>query len=165
MPEINLEVALQPRMIQFSLAPAYQPDRNPEDRNRRTIYAYRVRGMADPFLELFNQPNPNDACEIRDSAAVTPQAFSLLNSDFMTDRSVALAKKLRAWSEEPGEQVALAFERVLGRTPKIEEHKRMTAYVLDMTVYHERNAAEPVSYPKRIVRSLVEEFLREAVRV
>ena len=29
MPEINMEVALQPRMIQFSLAPAYQPSRTP----------------------------------------------------------------------------------------------------------------------------------------
>jgi hypothetical protein len=43
MPEINMEVALQPRMIQFSLSPAYQPSRTPTERNRRTIYAYRVR--------------------------------------------------------------------------------------------------------------------------
>ena len=60
MPEINMEVALQPRMIQFSLAPAYQPSPTPTQRNRRTIYAYRVRGQADPFLELFNTPNPNE---------------------------------------------------------------------------------------------------------
>ena len=56
-PEINMEVALQPRMIQFSIAPAYQPSPRPEQRNRRSIYAYRVRGQADPFLEIFNQPN------------------------------------------------------------------------------------------------------------
>ena len=29
MPEINMEVALQPRMIQFSIAPAHQPSRPP----------------------------------------------------------------------------------------------------------------------------------------
>ena len=34
MPEINMEVALEPRMIQFSLAPAYQPSRTPKERNR-----------------------------------------------------------------------------------------------------------------------------------
>ena len=49
MPEINLEVALQPRMIQFSIAPAHQPSRTPAERNRRTIYTYRVRGQADPL--------------------------------------------------------------------------------------------------------------------
>ena len=68
-PEINMEVALQPRMIQFSIAPAHQPSPTPKERNRRTIYTYRVRGQADPFLELFNQPNPNDSCEERDSAS------------------------------------------------------------------------------------------------
>lgn len=92
MPEINLEVALQPRMIQFSLAPAWQPSRTPQERNRRSIYAYRVRGQADPFLEVFNQPNPNDSCEVRDAAAVSPQAFTMFNSDLITDRSIALAK-------------------------------------------------------------------------
>ena len=30
MPEINMEVALQPRMIQFSIAPAYQPSKTPD---------------------------------------------------------------------------------------------------------------------------------------
>ena len=91
MPEINMEVALQPRMIQFSLAPAYQPSIRPEQRNRRTLYAYRVRGQPDPFLELFNQPNPNDSCEERVAESVTPQACSLLNSDLMNDRAIALA--------------------------------------------------------------------------
>ena len=94
MPEINMEVALQPRMIQFSLSPAYQPSRTPAERNRRTIYAYRVRGQANPFLELFNQPNPNDSCEDRVSESVTPQAFTLLNSQVMSDRSIALALRV-----------------------------------------------------------------------
>ena len=89
-----MEVALQPRMIQFSIAPAHQPSKTPEERNRRTIYAYRVRGQADPFLELFNQPNPNDSCEFRDAAAVSPQVFTLLNSDLMSDRSIAFATRL-----------------------------------------------------------------------
>ena len=35
MPEINMEVALQPRMIQFSLAPAYQPSPTPRERAAR----------------------------------------------------------------------------------------------------------------------------------
>ena len=91
MPEINMEVALQPRMIQFSLAPAYQPSRTPQERNCRTIYAYHVRGQADTFTELFNQPNPNESCEVRESTAVTPQVFTLFNSDQMTDRSVAVS--------------------------------------------------------------------------
>ena len=37
-PEINMEVALQPRMIQFSIAPVAQPSRTPSSRNRLDLY-------------------------------------------------------------------------------------------------------------------------------
>lgn len=161
MPEINMEVALQPRMIQFSLAPAYQPDPTPERRNRRTVYAYRVRGMADPFLELFNQPNPNDSCEARDSAAVSPQAFSLLNSDVITDRSIAFAASLKEQASEPAAQIEQAFLRALGRKPDEIERKRLLSYYSDMEQYHADVRPESTEYPKEITRSLVEEFSGE----
>ena len=117
MPEMNLEVALQPRMIQFSLAPAYQPSRTPEERNRRSIYAYRVRGLPDPFLETFNQPNPNDSCENRDAASVSPQAFTLLNSDVVTDRSIAFALRVEKEATALPEQVKRAVQLAFGRAP------------------------------------------------
>ncbi len=170
MPEINMEVALQPRMIQFSLAPASQPSRTPAQRNRRTIYAYRVRGQSDPFLELFNQPNPNDSCEARDVAAVTPQALTLLNSDVATDRSIAFALRLRRESatavkdgkvqadDEPAFQIQRAFALALGRDPTASEQSRMLAYVSDMRRYHKGVEVEPVNFPTEITRSLVEEF-------
>ncbi len=158
MPEINLEVALQPRMIQFSLAPAYQPSRTPEERNRRSIYAYRVRGQADPFLEVFNQPIPNDSCEIRDSAAVSPQAFTLMNSDLMTDRSIAFALRLGREAASLDNQVARAFQLALCREPQPYEVDRLREYVAEMQTYHRDVQPTAVTYPTRITRSLVEEF-------
>ena len=158
MPEINMEVALQPRMIQFSLAPAYQPSPTRAERNRRSVYAYKVRGQADPFMELFNLPNPNDSCEDRDTAAVTPQVFTLLNSDVITDRSIALAERLRLERGDLSQKVERAFVLTLGRGPKPEERDRMTSYVIAMRAYHEGTAPRKVTYPTRIKRSLVEEF-------
>jgi len=158
MPEINMEVALQPRMIQFSLAPAYQPSRTPAERNRRTIYAYRVRGQADPFLELFNQPNPNDSCEERDSAAVTPQAFTLLNSEVMSDRSIAMALRVEKEFDTLHLQVKRAVQLAFGRVPDKVEWERLKQYVTRMRAYHARHQPEKVVYPTSITRSLVEEF-------
>lgn len=158
MPEINMEVALAPRMIQFSLAPAYQPSPTPEERNRRTIYAYRVRGQADPFLELFNQPNPNESCELRDSAAVTPQVFSLLNSDMLTDRSIAMALRCLREAASLSGQIHQAYLCILGRKPTEVEIKRLSTYVREMIEYHDQVPAIPASYPTKITRSLVEEF-------
>jgi len=158
MPEINMEVALQPRMIQFSLAPSYQPSPTPTQRNRRSIYAYRVRGQADPFLEVFNKPNPNDSCEERSAAAVSPQAFTLFNSDLMTDRSIALALRCRREAPSLPRQVERAFRLALGRAPSAQEAERLTAYVKEMEAYHSQATPKPAIYPTKITRSLVEEF-------
>lgn len=164
MPEINMEVALQPRMIQFSLAPAYQPSPTPSIRNRRSVYAYQVRGQADPFTELFNQPNANESCEYREVAAVTPQVFTLLNSDIITDRSIAMANRLQtefADKKTDGkvpDKIRRAFELTLLREPTPQELERLSKYVSDMTSYHETVTIEPTDYPTTITRSLVEEF-------
>ncbi len=158
MPEINMEVALQPRMIQFSLAPAYQPSRTPKQRNRRSIYAYRVRGQPDPFLEVFNQPNPNESCELRDDASVSPQAFSLTNSDLMNDRAIVFALRLEQDAESLDGQVERAFELAIGRSPAKDVRDRMMAYVQRMRKYHFSVAPLAPTYPTKITRSLVEEF-------
>ncbi len=162
MPEINQEVALQPRMIQFSIAPAYMPSPTPKQRNRRSIYAYRVRGQADPFLEVFNQPNPNESCEDRDTAAVSPQAFTLMNSDLMTDRAIAFALALEKGNESLADQIDGAFEKAFGRTASNTEKERLIQYVQKMQEYHQSVTPKPTTYPTKITRSLVEEFTGES---
>jgi len=158
-PEINMEVLLQPRMIQFSLAPVNVPSETPAERNRRTIYAYRVRGQADPFLEIFNLPNPNESCEMRDAAAVTPQVFTMLNSDVMSDRAVAFALRLEALAKDDvTKQIQNAFNECFGRGAQENELKQLKKYHADMVAYHKEHAPEKPSYPTELTRSLVEEF-------
>jgi hypothetical protein len=161
MPEINMEVALQPRMIQFSIAPAHQPSRTPEERNRRTIYTYRVRGQADPFLEIMNLPNPNESCEIRDSASVSPQAFTLMNSDVMTDRSIAFANRVKEERKSAKQWVRRAVQLAYGRLPTEQEQTSLQEYLVEMQEYHKTHQPEPVEYPTQVTRSLVEEFTGE----
>jgi len=171
MPEINLEVALQPRMIQFSIAPAHQPSRTPAERNRRTIYTYRVRGQADPFLEILNLPNPNASCELRDSAAVTPQAFTLMNSNVMTDRSIACALRIEKERDEnhgnlfPDRNdthlVRRAVQISYGRIPTPAELTSLHAYLKEMQSYHKEHKPGKVEYPTQVARSLVEELTGE----
>ena len=158
MPEINMEVALEPRMIQFSLAPAYQASRTPKERNRRTIYSYKVRGQPNPFLETFNQPNPNDSCENRVTTSATPQSFTLMNSQTMSDRSIAMALRIEKEAETLELQVKRAVQLTFGRVPKKNESEKLQKYVSQMQNYHELNQPIKKDYPVTIVRSLVEEF-------
>lgn len=158
MPEINLEVALQPRMIQFSIAPAYQPSPKPAQRNRRSIYAYRVRGQADPLMEVFNQPSPNDSCERRDASAVSPQALTMLNSDYMTKRSIAFALRLEREEANLTRRIERAYEVAFARPPESDMTAKFAEYVARMEAHHRSSTPRAVSYPTRITRSLVEEF-------
>lgn len=158
MPEINMEVALQPRMIQFSIAPAYQPSPTPQERNCRSVYAYQVRGQADPFMELFNQPNPNESCEVREAAAVSPQALTLLNSQQVRDRAVAFAVRLTQEAADPANQIRRGIELAFGRTADDQEVERLDQYRREMLAFHQDDEPVPVAYPTVINRSLVEEF-------
>ena len=158
MPEINMEVALQPRMIQFSIAPAYQPSPNPAGRNRRSIYAYRVRGQADPLMEVFNQPSPNDSCERRDSSSVSPQALTMLNSDYMTKRSIAFALRLEREEADLASRLERAYRLAFSRTSEPGMTAKFAEYVAAMEAHHRSNSPRAETYPTQITRSLVEEF-------
>ncbi len=157
-PEMNREVALAPRMIQFSLAPAYQPSKTPEERNRRTIYARRVRGLPDPMLEVFNKPNSDDSCEFRDAPSVTPQVFTLLNSEVMTLRSIALALRLESEASTTADRISRGYELTFNRLPSATELDTLTKHYEKMVAYHQQHHPDPVTYPTEITRSLVEEF-------
>ncbi|MCA9122238.1 MAG: DUF1553 domain-containing protein [Planctomycetaceae bacterium] len=109
-----------------------------------------------------NSPNPNESCELRDSAAVTPQAFTLMNSDAMSDRSIAFALRIQGEiGKESASQVRRAMQLAYGRVPTVEEQEGLDAYLDEMLVYHRENAPKSVEYPTQVTRSLVEEFTGE----
>ena len=114
-PLINMEIAMQPRHIMGSVAPAWQPSRTPAERNRRSIYTERIRTLRDPMMEVFNQPGLDTSCERRDASTITPQAFTLLNSRNSFDRALAFANRVK--NEANGDidqQVGLAFRLAAG---------------------------------------------------
>jgi mono/diheme cytochrome c family protein len=114
-PEMNLEAALQPRQVMGTFASAWVPNPKPEQRNRRSIYALKIRGLPDPFLEVFNEPAPDFSCERREASTVTPQVFSLFNGQASYARALALAN--RAVKETKSDEAALArcFELAFSR--------------------------------------------------
>ena len=158
MPEINRDVALQPRMIQFSIAPAYQPSYTPSDRNRRSIYSYRVRGQANPLMEVFNQPSPNDSCERRDASSVSPQALTLMNSEYSTNRSIAFAVRLMREAPDARARIELAYRLAFGRSPEDDIVDEIVDYADSLAAEYEHSEPPAFSHPTRITRSLVEEF-------
>ncbi len=156
-PEINWEVALQPRHIMGSIAPGYVPSPLKEDRHRRTVYAFRIRTLGDPMLEVFNKPGPDASCERRDETTVTPQVFALFNGATVHARSLALAKRLAEEREETNGRIALAYRLLFGRTPTADESAACRAHVERMTAHHEKHEPVRTELPKWVAREMIDE--------
>jgi hypothetical protein len=146
-----------------SVAPAYQPSRTPAERNRRTIYAFRYRTLADPILEVFNRPASETSCERRDQTTVTPQALAQFNSEFSAARALAWAISLRRHSRQTDDAIDLAFERALGRPPSTEERAECQAHVARMIDHHRAHAPKPTDLPIAVRRHMVEELTGRTV--
>jgi mono/diheme cytochrome c family protein len=157
-PEINREVAMQPRHIMGSVAPAYQPMRTPAERHRRTIYAERIRTLRDPMLEVFNQPGLDASCERRDSSATTPQVFSQFNSQNSHDRAIAMACRLQREAETCEAQITAAFQIALGRSPAAQELAESVEHVDRLVAHHRLHPPERDLPPTYVVRQMVEEM-------
>ncbi len=156
-PDMNLEAALQPRMIMGTFAPSYIPDIKPEQRNRRSIYALKLRGQRDPFMTTFNQPGFDKSCELRDSSNVTPQVFSLFNSEESADRALAFSVRILNEVRDDNEAVQRAFRLAFGRVPhKFEIDAALQLWKVASKEQASRNPM-PRTYPTEVLRTANEE--------
>ena len=160
-PEINREVALQPRHIMGSVAPAYQPSRTPQERNRRTIYSYHYRGLPNPMLEVFNQPNADLSCERRIASTVTPQVFTLFNGQNSYQRALAMAERLTDEESSLIARIARAVQLAWNRPITKQEQSSCADFVAKMMSYHEENAPIDPEYPVEVERTMFEEMTGE----
>jgi hypothetical protein len=156
-PEINVEAALQPRQVMGTFAEAWQPSPLPEERHRRSLYTLKLRGLPEPFGDVFNAPNPDFSCERRDASTVTPQVFSLFNSKASYDRALAMATRLL--HENPDQETAIrrAFDLAFNRPPQPTELTACLAHWEKMTRRHESLHFQKAEFPREIGRGAVEE--------
>ena len=156
-PDMNVEAALQPRQIMGSFAPSYVPNVNPEQRNRRSIYVLKLRGLRDPFMTTFNQPSPDESCEMRGASNVTPQVFALFNSEESADRSLAMAHRILKEAKSDEDAIKRAFELAVGRLPDREELMAARVHWKECLTDHRESEPQIREYPTEVVRRANEE--------
>jgi hypothetical protein len=156
-PDMNLEAALQPRMIMGTYAPAYQPSPSPARRNRRTIYAMVARGQRDPFLSVFDQPSPEEPCEGRTASTVAPQALSLFNGREPADRALALAARVLSETTDRPSAVRRAFVLATGREPREDDLRLCLDHWAAMAERHRVIRPRPEPPPSEVTRKAVDE--------
>lgn len=156
-PDINEEVAMQPRQIMGGTASVYEPDALPSQRNRRSIYTEKIRGLRDPFMETFNQPGPDKSCEIRETSTVAPQALTLLNAQEVQDRSLCFAAKLLKQGGDERAVIRSAFEAALSRPPTAAETAACISHWTSATLEETKKTYAPREYPTEILRTVMAE--------
>ncbi|HEX8910793.1 MAG TPA: PSD1 and planctomycete cytochrome C domain-containing protein [Humisphaera sp.] len=156
-PELNAEVALQPRQVMGTYAEAWQPSVRPEQRHRRTLYTMRVRGLRDPFLDVFNAPAPDLSCERRDASTVTPQVFALFNAQDAYDRALAMAARAARETTTCEAAVARAVRLAFGRDATPDEVRDCLAHWDRMTERHRGLRFDRRTPPRQVVREAVDE--------
>ena len=156
-PEINLEAAFQPRQVMGTFAAAWVPNPLPEQRHRRSLYALKMRGQRDPFMEVFNEPGPDFSCEARDVSIVTPQVFSLLNGQATHGRALAIAHRIILGNLDEHGSIHRLFRLIYGRRPSPEEETLAVDHWKKMTDIQSPLAYKRIIPELRIVREAVEE--------
>lgn len=162
-PEINIEVAMQPRQVMGTFASAWVPNPKPEQRHRRSIYVLKLRGVLHPMLEVFNSPAPDFSCERREASTVTPQVFNLFNSQDSYSRGLALAS--RVWREtadmppkqRDGAALNRCFQLTLGRQPTIDEQELFLQHWKTLEATLPEQARPSPEVPLMVEREAVEE--------
>jgi hypothetical protein len=156
-PIINDEVALQPRQVMGTFAAAWTPNPMPDQRNRRSIYVLKLRGLVDPSLEVFNSPSPDFSCERRDTSTVTPQVFAMFNSGNVHARALALADQVSKGNRDPAEAIRSVYGRLFGRQATDQEIERCLAHWKRIESMLPADAPPHEPPPREIVREAVEE--------
>ncbi len=102
------------------------------DHNKRSVYLMSQRIKRHPFLALFDGPDPNTSTATRSVSTVPTQALYFMNAPFVHEKSDKFAARLQKTSPSESEQIALAYQWALGRTPdeleKAETAEFLAAY-------------------------------------
>jgi hypothetical protein len=97
--------------------------------NRRSIYRYVWRGIADPFMEALDFPDLGLLTPVRGFSVSSLQALTLYNNDFVLHHSEVLAKRVEAEAKTIEAQVSRASQLLWLREPRDEERREFSGFV------------------------------------
>lgn len=108
------------------------------DSPHRSVYLMVQRARRHPYLALFDAADPNISTAVRLPTTTSTQALYLLNSPFVHEQSLALARRLLHEKADDVARVELAFELAHGQRPSPAQVRRALDFV---AAYRDRFAA------------------------
>ena len=105
----------------FQGSRGWNPNPDPRDHARRSIYIFVRRNLRFPFLEVFDAPDNNLSCPSRESSTTAPQSLTLLNADEVISAAALTAERIGRDALSVDDRVVLAYRTILGRPPTSRE--------------------------------------------
>ncbi|MCA9081906.1 MAG: DUF1553 domain-containing protein, partial [Planctomycetaceae bacterium] len=99
------------------------------DHNHRSVYLMTPRLNKHPFMALYDGADANKSTDVRPTSTVALQALSMMNGDFLKEKSTAFAQRVIASASEPKARVRVAYELAFGRAPEGSEQVEAVDYV------------------------------------
>jgi hypothetical protein len=101
---------------------AWEPDKDPAQRNRRSIYILAKRNLRYPLFEVFDQPDLHQSCPRRAMTITAPQSLAMLNSELTLDLAQKWAHRLiAAHGDSPDDLIQAAYRAAFGRDASAKE--------------------------------------------
>ena len=117
-----------PREV-FAGAKGWKTSAEETEHHRRSIYIFARRNLRFPFLEVFDAPDNNLSCARRGESTTAPQSLTLLNAEEVMEACAATAAAIEAGATGRETRIALAFRRILGRSPQPDELAESMAFL------------------------------------
>ena len=114
----------------FQGATGWNAKENDPQNSRRSIYIFARRNLRFPFLEIFDAPDNNLSCPVREQSTTAPQSLTLLNSDEVIRASKFTAERVK---DDP---ISKAYELILNRKPT-ESEVKLASEFLEKSPLHE----------------------------
>jgi hypothetical protein len=109
---------------------AWQPEKDPAEANRRSVYVFVKRNLRYPMFETFDFPDTHESCARRFATVSPTQPLALMNDKLVREWSQALAGRvLNDSGLSPEQQVERAFRIVFARAPKDEERQAVLDFL------------------------------------
>ncbi|MEP6536374.1 MAG: DUF1553 domain-containing protein [Bryobacteraceae bacterium] len=123
------------------------------DSPRRAVYMPVVRSSLYDVFQAFDFGDPSVINGDRPTTVVAPQALFLMNGSPVLKTSRKLAELLIAQTVDPGERIAVAFERAFGRLPTADDRARSMAFLAKAAQTYAPHEADPKAREVKVWQS------------
>lgn len=127
------------------------------DHYKRSIYVFARRNLRYPIFEVFDRPDANASCPLRNKSTTAPQSLLLFNSELSLLTARHLAGRILSQErglEDPADQINELYTMTLARRPTPAELKSLEKFLVEQAqrlateARTEKELALPIPQPK-----------------